>query len=54
MALGKDVAEITSAVYSPALGEVVALGYVRAEALESKPELTFAGSEGPVSARLPS
>jgi aminomethyltransferase len=53
-ALGKEVAEITSAAYSPALGEVVALGYVRAEALESKPELTFAGIEGLVTASLPS
>ncbi len=50
---GKDVAEITSAAYSPALGEVVALGYVRAEVLQSRPELILPGSEGPVTAYLP-
>ena len=36
---GKDVAEITSAAYSPALGLVMALAYVRAEALHSRPEM---------------
>lgn len=33
------VAEITSAVYSPALGEVVGMAYARSEALEKKPSL---------------
>src|SRR3954471_6152454 len=37
---GKDLAEITSAAYSPALGEVVALAYIRAEALQARPEMT--------------
>jgi folate-binding protein YgfZ len=50
---GKDLAEITSAAYSPAFGEVVALGYVRAEALQTKPELTLPGSEAPITAYLP-
>jgi folate-binding protein YgfZ len=47
MAGDKAVAEISSAVYSPALGEVRALAYVRTEAAESKPELIVAGSEPP-------
>jgi aminomethyltransferase len=37
---GNPVAEITSAAYSPALHKVVALAYVRAEALQSKAPLT--------------
>jgi folate-binding protein YgfZ len=36
---GNPVAEITSAAYSPALQKVVALAYVRAEALQSKAPL---------------
>lgn len=47
---GKDVAEITSAVFSPALGEVVALAYVRTEAAQAKPELVIAGSDEPIKA----
>jgi aminomethyltransferase len=43
----KAVAEISSAVYSPALGEIRALAYVRREAAEWKPELILAGSEPP-------
>jgi tRNA-modifying protein YgfZ len=43
----KAVAEITSAVYSPALDEVCALAYVRTEAAETKPELIVDGSEPP-------
>jgi aminomethyltransferase len=37
---GNPVAEITSAAYSPALHKVVALAYVRAEALQSKVPLS--------------
>ena len=44
-AAGQDVGEITSAAYSPALGEVVALAYVRTEALENQPEMTVAGTD---------
>ncbi len=47
---GKDVAEITSAAYSPALGEVVGLAYVRGEVVQSRPEMVLAGSEGQVTA----
>ena len=36
---GKDAGEITSAVYSPALGHVVALAYVRTEAAQGGGEL---------------
>lgn len=46
-------AEVTSSAYSPALGEVVGLAYVRAEALENKPALTVAESAPPVEAYLP-
>jgi aminomethyltransferase len=47
MAEDKAAAEISSAAYSPALGEVRALAYVRTEAAENKPELIVAGSEPP-------
>lgn len=50
---GKDIAEITSAAYSPALSEVVALAYVRGEIVQSRPELVLTGENGPVSAYLP-
>lgn len=36
---GKDLGEITSAIYSPALGEVAALAYLRTEAVATRPEL---------------
>ncbi|MBV9156301.1 MAG: folate-binding protein YgfZ [Acidobacteriaceae bacterium] len=49
---GKDVAEITSAAYSPALAEVVALAYVRTEAAHAKPEMVVAGAEPPVRAYI--
>ena len=49
---GKDVAEIASAVYSPALGAIAALAYVRTEAAESKPDLVVTGSDPPIHAKL--
>ena len=49
---GSDVAEITSAVFSPATGAVVGLAYVRSEAAEQKPVLAVTGSEPPVVARI--
>jgi aminomethyltransferase len=49
---GNPVAEITSAAYSPARAEVVALAYVRREALHDKPALVVAGSSPEVAARL--
>lgn len=45
-----DVGEISSAVYSPALKQVVALAYMRTEALERKPAMHVAGTEPPVPA----
>ena len=45
VANGKDYGEITSSVYSPALGEVVGLAYIRTEAAHSKPEMKVAGGE---------
>ena len=49
---GKDIAEITSAAYSPALGEVVGLAYIRTEAASSKPAMVVANSEPAVHARV--
>ncbi len=49
---GTDVAEISSAVFSPALGWVVGLAYVRTEATHSKPAMIVAGTEPPVAAFL--
>jgi tRNA-modifying protein YgfZ len=49
---GNPVAEITSAAYSEALGEVVALAYVRREALLDKPALVVAGSSPEITAHL--
>jgi aminomethyltransferase len=49
---GVAVAEITSAVYSPALKRVVGLAYVRSEAAATKPEMTVADSEPPIRARV--
>lgn len=49
---GRDVAEISSAVYSPALGEVAALAYVRTEAAHAKPEMTVSGTEPAQKARI--
>jgi aminomethyltransferase len=52
LAEGKPVAEITSAAYSEALGEVVALAYVRREALQAKPPLVVAESSPEIAARV--
>jgi tRNA-modifying protein YgfZ len=49
----KDVAEITSAALSPALGDVVALAYVRVEELQSRREMVVAGTNPPSAAYLP-
>lgn len=48
----KDVAEIASAVHSPALHAVAALAYVRTEAAEGRPEMAVAGTEPPQEARV--
>ena len=50
---GKDIAEITSAAFSPTFEEVVALAYVRTEQIHSKSEMTISGSDDPVTAYLP-
>jgi tRNA-modifying protein YgfZ len=49
---GKDVGEITSAAYSPALGEVVGLAYVKTEAAREKPAMLVAGSDPAIAARV--
>ena len=41
---GKDVAEITSAAFSPTLNEVVALAYVRVEQVQAKSEMVVDNS----------
>ena len=50
---GKDAAEITSSAYSPALGEVAALAYVRTDYQAPKTELTVDATEPPVTAYIP-
>lgn len=50
---GKDAAEVTSAAFSPALGEVVALAYVRTDYQAPKTELTIDSTEPPVTAYIP-
>jgi len=50
---GKDAAEITSAAYSPALDEVVALAYVRTGYQDSKTELTVDSTDPPAAAYIP-
>jgi aminomethyltransferase len=46
------VAEITSAVYSPALGKTVGLAYVRTEAIEKRLPMMVEGSNPPIIAKL--
>lgn len=54
---GREVGEITSAEYSPFVGAVVALGYVRTETLHAKTPFTFEGGAaaiaGPISSAVP-
>lgn len=45
-------AEIASAEFSPALGEVAGFAYVRAEAASTKPPLTVAGTDPAVTAAI--
>jgi tRNA-modifying protein YgfZ len=47
---GKDAAEITSAAYSPTLGEVAALAYVRTDYQAPRTELVLDATEPPVTA----
>ena len=49
---GKDSGEITSAAYSPGLGETVAFAYLRSEALQNKASFVIAGSEPPITATI--
>lgn len=49
---GNPAAELTSAAFSPALGEVVALAYVRTEVLETKPQLQVDGADRAIYAYL--
>jgi len=49
----RDAGEITSAVFSPALGEVAALGYVRLPDLGGRQELEVCGRPAVIAARRP-
>jgi glycine cleavage system aminomethyltransferase T len=51
-ASGENAAEVTSAEFSPALGEVVAFAYVRSEPAHAKQQLAIAGSNPLVTATL--
>ena len=53
MSGGQEVGEITSAAWSPALGRIVALGYVRREELESAGALEAAGHKVSVLSQPP-
>ena len=48
----RETGTITSAVYSPALGRPIALGYVRRDHAEPATRLTVVGQEGPVPATI--
>ncbi len=49
---GKDSGELTSAAYSPALGQTVAFAYLRSEALQNKASFVVAGTDPPVAATI--
>lgn len=49
---GKDVGEITSAAYSPGLGEVIGFAYVRTEALQDKPAMLVTGGDPSITVRV--
>jgi folate-binding protein YgfZ len=53
MSGGQEIGEITSAAWSPALGRIVALGYVRREELESAGALEAAGHKVSVLSQPP-
>ena len=44
--------EVASAEFSPVLGEVVGLAYVRTEAADVRPELMVAGTDPPITATI--
>ena len=50
VANGEAAGELASAAFSPALGEVVGMAYVRSYALQNKPEMTVAETEPAVKA----
>ncbi len=52
-AAGKEIGEVTSAAYSPALGKVAALAYVRTGEIPPGAELSVAGNRARISAGKP-
>jgi aminomethyltransferase len=53
LAAGKDIGEITSAAYSPALGKTVALAYVRTGEIAPGAELSVEGNRALITAGTP-
>ncbi|MDQ6699088.1 MAG: folate-binding protein [Acidobacteriota bacterium] len=49
---GKEIGEVTSSAYSPALGKVVALAYARVQAIEGRDSIEVNGANGAIR-RLP-
>jgi len=52
IANGEPAGEIASAVFSPELGEVVGFAYVKAQALQDRPEMAVDGTEPAVKAYI--
>jgi aminomethyltransferase len=52
VANGAPAGEITSAAFSPALGEVAALGYIRVEQVQAKPVMAVEGTDPAMEAYL--
>jgi aminomethyltransferase len=50
---GKDAGEITSAAYSPALGQTVGLAYVRTEAAQAEHDFHIQTGDGLITVSLP-
>ncbi len=53
LAGGSEAGALTSAAWSPALGKVAALAYLRAEFVRAKPALTVAGSAAQIASSAP-
>jgi aminomethyltransferase len=50
---GAEAGEIASAAYSPAIGAVIAMGYVRGEHVTTKPAMEVSGSDAEITERQP-
>ena len=45
---GKEIGEITSSAYSPALGKIVGLGYARVQAIEGRDSIEVNGANAAI------